>query len=318
MNTINIPNEYAVQLSPPDISPYKNGNTGIDYIWTFDSGIPGPHACVTAVVHGNELCGAITLDWLMSSNFRPVAGKVSFGFMNTEAYQNFDAKNPNASRWVDEDFNRLWAETVLESERNSAELSRARVVRPFIETVDYLLDLHSMQHPAPPLMLSGNHERARALAAKVGVPTDVIADSGHAAGKRMRDYAAFDDPNSEKTALLIECGQHWEAKTVPLSKLATARFLTSVGVADASLLEGLGKPSAQSFYRVTDAITIETDNFTFVKPFIGGEVLPKKGTLIGTDGGRPIFTPYDNCLLIMPTKRRWKGQTAVRLARREK
>lgn len=318
VETINIPNEYDVQLSPPDISKYKNGNTGIEYIWTFDSGSPGPHACVTAVVHGNELCGAITLDWLLSDNFRPVAGKVSFGFMNTEAYHTFDAKDPNASRWIDEDFNRLWAENVLESERNSAELRRARAVRPFIDTVDYLLDLHSMQHPAPPLMLSGNHEKARVLATKVGVPTDIVADNGHAAGKRMRDYAAFDDPNSEKTALLIECGQHWDAKTVPLSKLATARFLTSLGMADASLLEGLGQPGDQRFYRVTDAITIETNDFSFAQPFIGGEVLPEKGTLIGTDGDRPIFSPYDNCLLMMPTKRRWKGQTAVRLAKQEK
>ena len=47
-------NEYPVEITGPDISPYKKGNTGIDYIHTFDSKKPGPHVLVSAVVHGNE------------------------------------------------------------------------------------------------------------------------------------------------------------------------------------------------------------------------------------------------------------------------
>ncbi|MDJ0684623.1 MAG: M14 family metallopeptidase [Alphaproteobacteria bacterium] len=315
MTIIDIPNDYSVQLSPPDITSYKDGNIGIDYIWSFDSGRPGPHACITAVVHGNELCGAIALDWLLSSEFRPIAGTVSFGFMNVAAFEAFDPEDPNASRWVEEDFNRVWAEAVLDGDRESVELRRARAVRPFLDTVDFLLDIHSMQHPAPPLMMSGRHDKARELAARIGAPERVVADSGHAAGKRMRDYAGFDDPASDKAALLIECGQHWAADTVPLAKLASARFLTSLGVADLDLLQGLGEPGPQLFYRVTEAVTIESDGFKFAQSFTGGEVLPKAGTLIGTDGDRPVVTPYDDCMLVMPTKRTWKGQTAVRLAR---
>ena len=51
---------YTVELSPPDLSAYRKGNTGIDYITTFDSGKPGPHVMVNAVTHGNELCAAIS------------------------------------------------------------------------------------------------------------------------------------------------------------------------------------------------------------------------------------------------------------------
>jgi len=317
MTTIELPNEYSLQIAPPDISPYKSGNCGIEYVWSFDSGRPGPHACVTAVVHGNELCGAIALDWLLSADFRPTAGKVSFGFMNIAAFEAFDPENPNASRWVDEDFNRVWAEAVLDGERDSVELRRARAVRPFMDTVDYLLDIHSMQHPAPALMMSGRQDKGRSLAAQVGVPQRVVADSGHAEGKRMRDYAAFDDPASDKAAVLIECGQHWAADTVPLAKLAAARFLTTLGVADEALLAGLGGPVEQSFFRVTEAVTIESDRFEFAESFTGGEIIPQAGTLIGTDGSRQVVTPYDNCMLVMPSKRLWKGQTAVRIARCE-
>ena len=31
--------EYTVELTPPDISAYKNGNTGIDYATTYDSSV---------------------------------------------------------------------------------------------------------------------------------------------------------------------------------------------------------------------------------------------------------------------------------------
>ena len=54
--------EYPVELIPVDITPYKAGNTGVDYVTTFDSGQPGPHIMISALTHGNELCGAITLD----------------------------------------------------------------------------------------------------------------------------------------------------------------------------------------------------------------------------------------------------------------
>jgi len=57
MTQLNIPNNYPVDLTPPDISAYEQGNTGVPYIWTFDSGVPGPNVMVSAVVHGNEPCG---------------------------------------------------------------------------------------------------------------------------------------------------------------------------------------------------------------------------------------------------------------------
>jgi hypothetical protein len=45
------------------------------------------------------------------------------------------------------------------------------------------------------------------------------------------------------------------------------------------------------------------------------EVIPKAGTLIANDGKDEIRTPYDDCVLIMPSRRTAVGQTAVRLGR---
>ena len=46
-------------------------------------------------------------------------------------------------------------------------------------------------------------------------------------------------------------------------------------------------------------------------------MLPKKGTVLGWDGDEPVETPYDECVLIMPSRRLLRGQTAVRLGRYE-
>ena len=166
-----IPNDYPIELTPPDITPYKTGNTGIDYITRFDSGKAGPHVMITAVVHGNELCGAIALDWLFRHNIAPVRGVVSLGFMNIEAYHLFDPQRATASRFVDEDFNRLWRAQVLDDgERDSVELRRARQVRPYLDSVDLLLDIHSMQEKTPPLMMAGPLPKGRRLAKAVGDP----------------------------------------------------------------------------------------------------------------------------------------------------
>ena len=73
---------YPVELTAPDIEPYRKGNTGIEFVTSFDSGVPGPHVAINAITHGNEICGAIALDALLKQGVRPVKGKLSFAFVN--------------------------------------------------------------------------------------------------------------------------------------------------------------------------------------------------------------------------------------------
>lgn len=314
MSKINIPNAYPVELETPDIAPYEAGNTGIPFVWRFDSGAPGRNVMVSALVHGNEPCGAIALDWLFRNEIRPVAGTLILAFMNIEAYRAFDPANPNATRWLDEDMNRVWDKRVLDGDRTSSEIARAREVRPVLDEIDLLFDIHSMQHLAPPLMMTGRHKRAKDLAAQIGVPERVVGDVGHAAGRRMRDYGGFDDPNSTKTALLIECGQHWQAAAGDLAIESMLRFLVATGSIAPDHLDRFSDAPPQNAFTVVEAVTIESESFQFAQAFTGGEIIAKKGTLIGHDGDRAILTPADNTMLVMPSKRLWKGQTAVRLA----
>lgn len=309
--------EYPVQLEAPDISPYKAGNTGIDYITSFEAAEPGPHVMITAVVHGNELCGAIALDWLMKLGVRPKRGRLSLGFMNVAAYTRFDPAEPLASRFVEEDFNRLWDAETLDGPRQSVELTRAREVRPFLDTVDRLLDIHSMQHATGALMLSGPLDKGRRLAEGTGVPELVVMDEGHAAGRRMRDYADFRNEASPRDALLVECGQHWEKSSEIMAKETALRFLLYTGAVDMDFAgPHLGpQPPKQKIVEVTHPVTIRTDRFRFAEDYRGLETIAKAGTVLGYDGDEPVVTPHDDCVLIMPSRRLNRGATAVRLAR---
>jgi hypothetical protein len=66
---------------------------------------------------------------------------------------------------------------------------------------------------------------------------------------------------------------------------------------------------------VTDAITIANDDFAFALPVTGLMVVPRAGTLLARDGDTEIRTRYADCVLVMPTRRPRKGETAVRLGR---
>jgi predicted deacylase len=311
---------YPVELSPPDIAAYRAGNTGVEYVTTLDSDAAGPRVLVTALTHGNEICGAIALDRLLRAGLQPRRGKLTLAFDNVAAYHSFNPRYPVASRFVDEDFNRLWDEATLDGARQSTELDRARALRPFVDAADFLLDIHSMQHATAPLMLAGTLERSVGLARQVGIPELIMCDAGHAAGKRMRDYGPFGDPVSPKTALLIEAGQHWLARTGEVATDVMLRFLTALGLLAREDAASSGGPDfaaqpRQRVIEVTEAVTITGDRFEFAGDYRGLEVLTPRGTLIGRDGGREVRTPYDDCVLIMPSRRSGRGQTAVRLGR---
>lgn len=308
----------AIELQAPDLAPHRKSNTGTDYVHSFDSGKPGPHALVQALTHGNEICGAIVLDRLLREGVRPARGKLTLAFANMEAFARFDPVNPYASRFVDEDYNRVWTPATLDGPRDSVELRRARQLRPFIDRADFLLDIHSMLEPSPPVMICGPLDKGIRLAFDVGIPRDIVSDTGHANGTRMRDYGGFGDPTSPKNALLVECGQHWERSAEKVAWQATWRFLRHFDLVDRAAADREIDASVppQRLIRVTEAVIANTPAFRFAKEFSGLEVIPKQGDVIAWDGDKPVRAPYDNCVLIMPVPHNVKtGLTAVRLGR---
>ena len=310
---------FDVRLAAPDLAPWRAGNTGIPGVTSFAATAPGPHVALFALMHGNELSGAIVLDRLLRAGLRPARGRLTFAFVDLAAFDRFDPRQPTLSRFVDEDINRVWDPAVLDGPRRSCELDRAREIRPLIDTVDVALDLHSMLWDSDALILCGGSPQGRKLALAIGVPGLVVADLGHAGGPRLIDYKRFGDPDSPATAVLVEAGQHWEPDTVTTATASTAGLLRAQHILPSTGPDfGLPPPPAAPPPRlaeVTVAVTATTTAFAFVQPWRGGTVIPRRNTLLAFDGPTEIRTPHDNCLLVMPSLRPSRGHTAVRLAR---
>ena len=307
-----------VRIGAPDLAPWRDGNA-LPGVWSFSAEAPGPHVAVVALVHGNEIGGAVALDRWLRLGLRPTRGRLSLVLANLVAFDRFDPDDPTASRFVDEDMNRLWDTETLDGGRRSCELKRARALRPFFDTVDVLLDMHSMLWPSDPVILAGEPPRAHRLGLRLGTPALVVADEGHVAGARLIDYAPFRAPDGTATAILVEAGSHWEAATVATMESAAARLLHSTGTLDAGDAV-LPRPDAADgppsrLARVTRTVTARTPGFVFMKPFRGGAVVPQRNTLIALDGEEEIRTPHDDCVMVMPSLRTMPGHTAVRLAR---
>jgi predicted deacylase len=320
------PSAFAIEVQAPDISAYAKGSAlageSIPYLHHFDSGTAGPHVWVQALTHGNEICGAWALDWLMREGFRPKIGRLSVVFANVEAFARYDPSNPDLSRYVDEDFNRVWSDEVIRGTRNTIETRRARQLVHGVDSADFLLDIHSMHDPCRPIMVCGTTEKGVDFARQIGVPGDLLTDTGHPAGLRMIERGGFADPRSKRKAALIECGQHWEARSVLVARDCLLRFLAVTGIADSNWVQerlmaiGLEKPKHQQWVAVTEAVVAQSADFKFAQSWRGLQVIPEEGTLIASDGSKQWRTPYPNCVTVMPSLAHLKpGTTMVRLGR---
>ena len=314
---------HRIEITPPELRPYRSGNAGVDYVHVLDSGQPGPTVMLQALTHGNEICGAIALAGFLDEKIKPVRGKLILAFANIEAFSRFNHDDPDRARYVDEDYNRVWADEVLGGPRDSVELRRARQLRPFVDAADFLLDLHSMHEPCRPIMVCGVEGKGGAknvaLTRRMGVPADLLLDTGHPAGLRMMERGGFGDPQSPKAAILIECGQHWQRSAAEVAIDTALRFLRATGSIADEFVEPrlrIAPPKVQRVISVTEPVVAKTMAFRFAGPYQGLECIPEKGTVVATDGDTAWRTPYDDCVLVMPSMRHLKpGTTMVRLGR---
>jgi succinylglutamate desuccinylase len=311
------------ELQAPDLSAWRDGNTGVEGVWHFDSGQSGRSVMISALVHGNELCGAWALKGLLQAGIRPQLGTLTLAFCNLAAFDRFDPAAPDASRFVEEDMNRQWDLTRMAS-GSTLERRRAAELQPFVRQADWLLDLHSMHERSAPLLLAGTQPRNLALARRLGAPEHVVVDAGHKDGVRMRDFGHFAEPGAKQAcSLLIECGFHGDVSSRVVAQDMCARFLQAADTLDAQALQrdlpGWRQSDAarQWVLEVTGPVVARSDRFRFTHSFRGLELIEHAGTVIGWNDAEPVTTPYDNCVLVMPSVRQARaGVTVVRFARR--
>lgn len=306
------PYTAPLEVLPRDLSAYRPGNTGIDYVHRFESGKPGPHVLVNALTHGNEICGMVAATHLLDTGVRPKIGTLTVSFANMEAYNAFDIDNPYENRQLVHNLNRIWSPEWLDGSEQSPELRRARELRPVLDAADYVLDIHSTRAPVQPFWVYPEMDRNTALAAAVGAPAvQLVMPAGRFPGTGVLNYGRHGDPASNSGgALVVECGQHFAQSAALLATDVTLRFLAHLGLIDAPANSAPAAP-AQPF-RLLEVHMVKSEDFTFTRPLLGFEVF-NKGELIAINAGEEIRSPCDNCTIFMPTRMPIVGREAVYL-----
>ena len=308
----------AIEVMPRDLSPYRRGNAGIDYVHRFDSGQPGPHVLVNALTHGNEFCGMVAATHLLDTGVRPLRGTLTVSFANVEAYESFDAARPFDSRQLVHNLNRIWSAEWLDGPEDSPELRRARALRPAVAAADHILDLHSTSQPVQPFWVYPQRARNAQAALAIGRPAvHLVMPAGLGSGVPLIQHGAHGlgegAAGEGGVALVAECGQHFQRATADLAIEVALDFLAHFGLVERQASPGgLGAP--QTRVELLRTVVVRTPEFRFARPVAGFETFDE-GELIATDGDEEIRAPCPRCTILMPARQPVPGREGVYLAR---
>jgi predicted deacylase len=306
-----IPTAPTLEVLPRDLSPYRDGNTGIDYVHRFDSGRPGPHVLINALTHGNEFCGMVAATQLLDRGVRPRIGTLTVSFANVAAYESFDPARPFESRQLVHDLNRIWSPAWLDGSDDSPELRRARELRPAVAAADHVLDLHSTSSDVQPFWVYPKFARNAEAALAIGRPAvHLVMPQGLGSGTPLIQHGRHGHDEHHGVALVAECGGHFRHATSELAVEVALDFLAHFGLVER---EPRARAPQQRF-ELLQTWVVKTPGFRFARPVVGFETFAA-GDLIATDGPDEIRAPCDDCTILMPTREPVVGREGVYLSR---
>ena len=300
------------EVLPRDLSAYRQGNTGVDYVHRFESGRPGPHVLINALTHGNEFCGMVAATHLLDNDVRPLVGTLTVSFANVEAYETFDPAQPFESRQIVHNLNRVWSNEWLDGQEDSPELRRARVMRPVVAQADHLLDIHSTSQDVAPFWVYPAFARNSAAALAIGTPAvHLVMPGGLGSGTPVIQHDHFGETSGRGAAMVVECGQHFLRASGDVAIDVARRFLAHFGLI---AQEPAVAHEAARRFELLQTYVIKTPDFAFTRPCVGFEVFAKD-ELIATDGPDEVRAPCDDCTILMPARVSVVGREGVYLSR---
>jgi predicted deacylase len=301
----------TLEVLPRDLSAYRRGNVGVDYVHRFESGRPGPHVLINALTHGNEICGMAAAAHLLDHGVRPRIGTLTVSFANIAAYESFDRTKPFDSRQLVHNLNRIWSPAWLDGTDDSPELRRARELRPVVAAADHILDIHSTSADVQPFWVYPQFERNAAAALAIGRPSvHLVMPQGLGSGTPLIQHGHHGEAAGGGVALVAECGGHFRHATSALAIEVTLDFLAHFGLVERER----GEPAAQQRFELLQTWVVKTAGFGFVRPLVGFETFAR-GELIARDGEEEVRAPCDDCTVLMPTRKPVVGREGVYLSR---
>ncbi len=306
-------NPPVFEVLPRDLSAYRQGNVGIDYVHRFESGKPGPHVLINALTHGNEICGMVAATHLLDTGVRPRVGTLTISFANVAAYESFDPTRPYQSRQLVHNLNRVWSAGELDGTTASPEMDRARALRPVVAAADHILDIHSTSQDVQPFWVYPAYARNAEVAMALGrPPVHLVMPSGLGSGTPLIQHGRHGQADGLGVGLVVECGQHFRQSAADVATTVAKDFLAHFGLIEPAADKPA--PGPQQRYELLETCMVRTPEFRFTRALQGFEAFAK-GELIATDGPHEIRAMCDDCTIMMPTRDPIVGREAVYLTR---
>ena len=272
---------------------HAEGNAGIAYAWTFDSGRPGPHVSAPgADPRQRSLRRDRARLGRCASGVRPTRGTLSIVFANVAAYRRFDRSDPFASRCVDEDFNRLW--TRRGSRRTARQRRAATRARAEAALRSRRLSCSTCTRCPSPARRSrwqargarGSRSHARSVRRSTWSSTAATQRAGGCATTRSSTTMPIRATRCSSSAASIGKRARRRSRRnrrccafCAISAWRTRRLL------DAHL--DAAPAPAQNLIEITTTVTIATDDFAFAFPGAWAADHRRGGNALATDGGSP-------------------------------
>lgn len=238
---------------------------------------PGPTVTIMGGVHGDELVGVKTLEYLVPK-LELKRGTLIAVVANPAAIN-------EKKRFIDHNLNRV---LVADPPEKSNEGRLARFLMDILDKSDALLDIHAGMGGEPPFIICEENSFSIAKC----MPVSIVSTGWVEAEPGSTDEYMY---RQGKSALCIECGDknNWQ-EMIPLAVDAIQQFL---GYWD--MIDSPPKPNIlpQKIVAVRYPVFKDSEAFVFVRKFIGFENL-KPNELIATDREKNYFAPtYPSCII---------------------
>jgi len=259
-----------------------------------DPGWPRPWLAVVGSLHGNEPCGVQALSQLrraaQAGGLASLRGTLLLVHGNPEATR-------QGARFTEHgcDLNRLFDyafEHELSADAYRYEHGRALALRPLVDDVDGLVDLHSSTTASPAFAIATELPASAALAARLGL--DHVVRGWHGPGMLGHRVLLAPLDGRGVPSVAVECGQHDEPTAADVAHRAALCFLRALGGLPADA------PAAEPprWLRIHDAIRKPSTRFRFDGPIAGFDRL-SQGRCIGHDGLIAVDVRGD-CTAVLP------------------
>ena len=273
---------------------------GINGVFKFDSGNPGPVLGVTIQTHGNEPSGLATLWYFL--NVEPIEnllknGAVFFVINNIKATEKyFSAKNDDErrlARFVEVNFNRLPKDVMARKVENNYEVGRAQELKNIWSKFDVGMDIHSTTQESEPMIIAINKFEKDLVK---GFPISIVISNIENIQIGVPP-TIFYGGDKNISILAIESGSHEKQSSFVTAITCMLNLMQNIKMTSEEV--SIEQKQEYLLYEVVGSLVFPNSSYVLSKiyPMFGNIT---KGEILANGDNGPLHAPLSGCTIFGP------------------